>query len=53
MLQFYNNKNDVELTGLQELFGISRGINGNAINCDIWINAAGLNDPPKMVYRST
>lgn len=39
--EIYNNKNDVELTGLQELFGISRGVNGTAIDCDIWIDAAG------------
>jgi len=39
--EIYNNKNDVELTGLQKLFGISRGVNGNAIDCDIWIDAAG------------
>lgn len=39
--EIYNNKNDVELTGLQKLFGISRGVNGTAIDCDIWIDAAG------------
>lgn len=37
----YNNKADDELTELISLFGQSMGINGEAIDCDIWIDAAG------------
>ena len=37
----YNNKSDPELSGLTEIFGKSMGVNGNAVDCDIWIDAAG------------
>ncbi len=37
----YNNKEDRRLSGLKEIFGITKGINGEAIDCDIWIDAAG------------
>lgn len=37
----YNNKNDLELNGLKDIIGESRGIQGSAIDCDIWIDAAG------------
>lgn len=37
----YNNKNDAGLNGLKEMLGEARGINGNAIDSDIWIDAAG------------
>ena len=37
----YNNKEDRDLSGLTEILGKSAGINGVAIDCDIWIDAAG------------
>ncbi len=37
----YNNKEDDLLSGLKEIFGTTKGINGEAIDCDIWIDAAG------------
>lgn len=37
----YNNKEDNLLSGLKEIFGTTTGINGEAIDCDIWIDAAG------------
>lgn len=37
----YNNKSDNELFGLTDIFGKSAGVNGAAIDCDIWIDAAG------------
>lgn len=37
----YNNKSDPELSGLTEIVGKSMGVNGNAVDCDIWIDAAG------------
>jgi len=36
-----NNKSDPELEGLKAILGASRGINGAAVDCDIWIDAAG------------
>lgn len=37
----YNNTNDAELNGLKEIMGESYGVNGSAVDCDIWIDAAG------------
>lgn len=37
----YNNKYDMELSGLMSIIGKSRGMNGEAVDCDIWIDAAG------------
>lgn len=37
----YNNKSDIELSGLINILGKNMGINGAAIDCDIWIDAAG------------
>lgn len=37
----YNHKSDQELAGLAEILGKSVGVNGAAIDCDIWIDAAG------------
>lgn len=37
----YNNKDDNLLSGLKEIFGTTKGIKGEAIDCDIWIDAAG------------
>ena len=37
----YNNKSDPELSGLTEILGKSMGVNGHAVDCDIWIDAAG------------
>ena len=37
----YNNKSDPELSGLTEIVGKSMGVNGHAVDCDIWIDAAG------------
>lgn len=37
----YNHKSDQELAGLTEILGKSVGVNGAAIDCDIWIDAAG------------
>lgn len=37
----YNNKSDAELSGLTEILGKSMGVNGDAVDCDIWIDAAG------------
>ena len=37
----YNNESDPELSGLTEILGKSMGVNGNAVDCDIWIDAAG------------
>lgn len=37
----YNNKSDDKLFGLTDILGKSVGINGEAIDCDIWIDAAG------------
>ncbi len=39
--EVYNNKNDADLDGLKSIIGETRGINGTAIDCDIWIDAAG------------
>lgn len=36
-----NNKEDSECLQLMEILGKSAGINGTAIDCDIWIDAAG------------
>lgn len=32
----YNNKSDHKLSGLKEILGKTRGVNGEAIDCDIW-----------------
>lgn len=37
----YNNRDDAELTGLMDILGKSMGVNGEAIDCDVWIDAAG------------
>lgn len=37
----YNNKEDPNLCGLIRILGKSAGIRGDAIDCDIWIDAAG------------
>lgn len=37
----YNNRDDAELTGLMDILGKEMGINGEALDCDIWIDAAG------------
>lgn len=37
----YNNESDPELFGLTEIVGKSMGVNGHAVDCDIWIDAAG------------
>lgn len=37
----YNNKSDEELLGLMDITGKSMGVNGEAVDCDIWIDAAG------------
>jgi threonine dehydrogenase-like Zn-dependent dehydrogenase len=37
----YNNKEDRDLSGLTKILGKSVGINGTAVDCDIWIDAAG------------
>lgn len=37
----YNNKEDRDGSGLMEILGESIGINGAAVDCDIWIDAAG------------
>ena len=37
----YNNESDPELSGLTEIVGKSMGVNGHAVDCDIWIDAAG------------
>lgn len=37
----YNNKTDNELNGLKDILGKNIGVNGEAIDCDIWIDAAG------------
>lgn len=39
--EVYNNKFDVELSGLMGTLGKSMGVNGEAVDCDIWIDAAG------------
>lgn len=39
--EVYNNRTDEELDGLKEILGSSYGIQGQAIDCDIWIDAAG------------
>lgn len=39
--EVYNNKDDAALAGLTGLLGGSMGVNGAAIDCDIWIDAAG------------
>lgn len=39
--EIYNNRNDAGLLGLTEIFGKSVGVKGDAIDCDIWIDAAG------------
>lgn len=36
-----NNKEDADFQKLASVFGNSAGINGAAIDCDIWIDAAG------------
>lgn len=40
----YNNSADAELAGLKELLGKSMGVNGEAVDCDIWIDAAGADN---------
>jgi threonine dehydrogenase-like Zn-dependent dehydrogenase len=40
-LETYNNLNDDELEGLKQIAGESHGIGGSAVDCDIWIDAAG------------
>ena len=37
----YNNKFDNELSGLMGILGKSMGLNGEAVDCDIWMDAAG------------
>lgn len=37
----YNNREDHELDGLLSILGKNAGIHGDAIDCDIWIDAAG------------
>lgn len=37
----YINKSDDELLGLIGILGKSVGVNGEATDCDIWIDAAG------------
>lgn len=37
----YNNKSDTELSGLMEILGKGMGVNKDAVDCDIWIDAAG------------
>lgn len=37
----YNSSQDDSLIGLKQVHGESKGINGTAIDCDIWIDAAG------------
>lgn len=37
----YNNKEDRDGSGLMGILGESIGINGVAVDCDIWIDAAG------------
>lgn len=39
--EVYNNKTDAELNGLKDIIGVSYGVNGQAIDGDIWIDAAG------------
>lgn len=36
-----NNHEDEELKCLREILGTTAGINGSAVDCDIWIDAAG------------
>ena len=40
----YNNKEDHELTGLLNILGKNVGVNGEALDCDIWIDAAGADN---------
>lgn len=40
-IDVYNNQPDSNLSGLMELLGKTHGVNGEAIDCDIWIDAAG------------
>lgn len=37
----YNNSGDDGFDGLKNIAGESNGINGSAVDCDIWIDAAG------------
>lgn len=37
----YNNRSDLELSGLKDILGKSMGVNGEALDCDLWIDAAG------------
>lgn len=37
----YNNKDDLNLCGLMHMLGKNAGVRGDAIDCDIWIDAAG------------
>ena len=37
----YNNRDDDELKGLKDILGESTGIEGDAVDADIWIDAAG------------
>lgn len=39
--EVYNNKSDMELSGLLDILGKSMGVNGEAIDCEIWIDTAG------------
>lgn len=49
--EIYNNSTDDELSGLVGILGKSSGINGNAADCDIWIDAAGV-DSVLSAYES-
>lgn len=40
--EVYNNRADDEFKGLEKILGKSMGIKGKAIDCDIWIDAAGV-----------
>lgn len=42
--EVYNNKDDIEAQRLSEVFGKSLGINPNAADFDIWIDAAGADE---------
>lgn len=39
--EVYNNQSDTNLSGLTDIIGKSTGVNGEAVDCDIWIDAAG------------
>lgn len=48
----YINKSDDELLGLTGILGKSVGVNGEATDCDIWIDAAGA-DSVFMAYEKS